>query len=168
MIELLTEVYFPGSRRPQLLPALVEGYYWVPLGWLDLSIYGPDGVQVGGAYARQDLVEVARRYGVYVLQGLAQERETLSDWIPVEGHCATRVVEGTDPDVISNRRAFIEKSARVCLDGEWISLHKGRGGSEDPETHGLYGFDPESRAAADRALVDLGYVLGSKISTPSV
>jgi hypothetical protein len=39
----------------------------------------------------------------------------LSDWIVVDEYCATRVIEGTDPDVVANRVAFIEKTPRVCV-----------------------------------------------------
>ena len=59
----------------------------------------------------------------------------LSGWIVVHDYCATRVLAGTDPEAVSNRR----------------------GGN--PEADGTYGFDSRSRAWCDQRLVALGYVV---------
>ena len=37
----------------------------------------------------------------------------LSNWIIVEGHAATRVIEGSDPNKVENRIAFIEERAKL-------------------------------------------------------
>lgn len=90
----------------------------------------------------------------------------LSPWIVVDGHCATRVVLGTDPNEVSNRRAFIEKSPRVLISEDaldssnWEYGPKGSGGSDGhiPENE-HYGFYPNSRKWCDEALVLMGAVL---------
>ena len=92
----------------------------------------------------------------------------LSTWIKIE-HCATRVIEGTDPAQAKNRFALIEKTPRVRLkyyqfglEGKgcvcigqhsdaWLIGKKGSGQ--------LYGDDPQSREWCDKMLVLLGYEL---------
>lgn len=86
----------------------------------------------------------------------------LSDWIVIDRYCATRVIKGTDPNNINNRVAFIEKSARVCVDkenDEWKYGYKGKGGSGDHEKQEQYGFDKRSREWCDKELIKLGYEL---------
>lgn len=69
-----------------------------------------------------------------------------------------RFVEGTNPDAIANRVAFIEKTARVRVSPfdpdfdhrNWRCGHKGGD---------MYGEDPDSRKWCDDELVKLGYVL---------
>lgn len=78
-VELEQRVFDADYKGFRWLPALVEGYYWVAYGSA-LTIYDPDSVRVTRAYERQDLVEVARRHGVYVLQGFRQDREGVSTW----------------------------------------------------------------------------------------
>lgn len=80
----------------------------------------------------------------------------LSPWIVVDGHCATRVLKGTDPEAIANRRAFIEKTPRILVDGTWVEGPKGSGGG-DPQRDGTYGFDSHSRAWCDFQLQLQGY-----------
>lgn len=82
----------------------------------------------------------------------------LSPWIVVEEFCATRVLEGTDPNDFQNRRAFIEKTPRVLISGEWVQGPKGGGGG-DPRRDETYGFAPRSRAWADQKLRELGAIL---------
>jgi hypothetical protein len=92
----------------------------------------------------------------------------LSAWMPVDGgHCCTRVIDGSDPELICNRVAFIEKTARVRIAPftdqnedwkNWQSGPKGRGGG-DPEQDETYGFDPSSREWCDSMLLALGYEL---------
>jgi hypothetical protein len=84
----------------------------------------------------------------------------LSPWIIVDGYCATRVIEGTDPSVVGNRVAFIEKTPRVCINGFWLGGPKGAGGAggEDPSKE-TYGFYPPSRKWADELLTAAGAVL---------
>jgi hypothetical protein len=85
---------------------------------------------------------------------------TLSPWIVIEGFCATRVIAGTDPAVVGNRVAFIEKTPRVCINGTWINGPKGAGGSDgqDPSKE-LYGFYPPSREWADKLLRSVGAII---------
>ena len=45
----------------------------------------------------------------------------LSPWIDVD-HCSTRVLLGTDPQLVGNRVAFIEKSPRVRLSKDKYAL----------------------------------------------
>jgi hypothetical protein len=88
----------------------------------------------------------------------------LSKWICIRDdyndHCAMRVMEGTDPSVVDNRVAFIEKTGRVLHNGEWVQLHKGDGGEgPDYEEQEIYGFDPVTREECDRYLRRFGAIL---------
>jgi hypothetical protein len=81
----------------------------------------------------------------------------LSDWIIIDEDCAARVLEGTDPEQVRNRVAFIEKSPRVRImpfteKDDHLNWAFGPKGSD-------YGHDEESRAWCDRNLTDLGYLL---------
>lgn len=75
----------------------------------------------------------------------------LSGWIN-EGHCSMRVIKGADPKVVSNRVAFIEKTARVMVDGTWVSDGVGCG-----QECGKY---KPSRKWCDDRLREFGYKLG--------
>ena len=83
----------------------------------------------------------------------------LSEWIVIDGYCGTRVLKGSDHNVVDNRIAFIEKTPRIFNGTEWIYGPKGSGGAytEDHEKLGQYGFDPESREWCDIELKKLGY-----------
>lgn len=88
----------------------------------------------------------------------------LSDWIVIDDYCATRVIKGSDPDIESNRIAFIEKTPRIRIANSddrkgWFYGHGGSGGSNGhiPENE-IYGFDPESRQWCDEHLKLLGYI----------
>jgi hypothetical protein len=94
----------------------------------------------------------------------------LSPWIVVDDYCATRVVEGTDSNIVATRVAFIEKTPRVRNapftnfdeeQGKWPQGPKGSGGpwDSDHEALGQYGFDQESRDWCDEELKKLGYIL---------
>jgi hypothetical protein len=100
-------------------------------------------------------------------------------WHVIEGYCAAVVKDGDSAEDVANRVAFIEKTARVRVDGPdvrvavapdtepyqssagtwWLSVHRGRGGGYDTqaerEAAGVYGFDPESRACIEAALAEL-------------
>lgn len=109
----------------------------------------------------------------------------LSPWIVIDKYCATRVILGTDPTVVKNRIAFIEKTPRIKLEKNkfaadnihiktseelkqitrtinntdfWIYGPKGSGGG-DAEKDKTYGFDENSRRWCDNLLVLLGYEL---------
>ena len=81
----------------------------------------------------------------------------LSKWIVIDGFCVTRVLQGTDPEAIENRRAFIEKTPRVFNGKEWVYGPKGTGGSGNAEEEQIYGFYPPSRAWCDEQLKTMGY-----------
>lgn len=82
-----------------------------------------------------------------------------------------RCLVGTDPKIVANRVAFIEKTPRVRIapwagslmeDGRnWRSGPKGVGGAggEDPKEQ-LYGHYPPSREWCDAELRAMGYTLG--------
>lgn len=103
--------------------------------------------------------------------GTFREPIRLSPWTVCEGHCAMRFVEGTDPNIVANRVAFIEKTARIRIypfehnpenDGlNWKYGVRGRACShdEDAERAQAYGLYPPSREWCDRELHRLGYVL---------
>lgn len=95
-----------------------------------------------------------------------------SPWIAVEDYCACRTFEGGDPNKISDRIAFIEKTPRVRIEEteepfdhyvdshKWKYVRKGSGGSGDAEAQGIYGFYPPSREWCDEELVKMGWILG--------
>ncbi len=88
----------------------------------------------------------------------------LSPWICIRDgssdHCVMRVIEGTDPSVVANRVAFIEKTGRVLHNDEWVYLRKGSGGpGPDYEYQQIYGFDFETREDCDAYLRRFGAIL---------
>lgn len=93
----------------------------------------------------------------------------VSDWIVVDGYCATKIVEGGDVNNIADRVAFIEKTPRVrsapfsdhnAEQGKWPQGPKGCGGADgsNPDNE-LYGFYPPSRKWCDAELIKMGYQL---------
>jgi len=97
----------------------------------------------------------------------------LSPWTVTDDYCAMRYVEGTDPEKVENRVAFIEKTPRIrtgaydhskCWSEDWVNWTQGPKGSGGPDGHipenELYGFYPPSREWCDEELVKLGYILG--------
>lgn len=101
---------------------------------------------------------------------LNSEGVELSEWIVVDGYCATRTLLGHENDDDPEYRyAFIEKTPRIRIAGyqdfwteqkSWFSGSKGCGGENGhiPENE-LYGFYPASRKWCDEILTKLGYVL---------
>lgn len=92
--------------------------------------------------------------------------QRLSGWIVVYDFCAMRIIEGSDPNDIANRVAFIEKTPRIRVnpfttDGDhknWRSGLKGIGCSAGEEkASGAYGYDIRSRIWCDMELIKLGY-----------
>lgn len=83
--------------------------------------------------------------------------QRLSSWIVVDEYCATRVLEGTDPSKVENRRAFIEKTPRVLDGGDPNDSKNWRQGPKGcaPE----YGAYKPSRAWCDKELKKMGYIL---------
>ena len=90
--------------------------------------------------------------------------------VPESPHAAMRCVLGTDPAVVANRVAFIEKTPRVRVapfsgtlltDGvNWKGGAKGAGGPDgDNPVNQLYGFYPPAREWCDRELQAMGYTL---------
>jgi len=91
----------------------------------------------------------------------------LSDWIIVDGYCATRIVKGTDVNHVKNRIAVIIKSGRIRVSPyvnyhydykNWQSVCGGSGGSNAKE-EGCYGYDLETRAKVDNKLKEMGYII---------
>lgn len=88
--------------------------------------------------------------------------KSLSPWIMVD-HCATRVVKGGNPLILTDRVCFIEKTPRVRVNCYGYCLDGGRGLDEDIWLYGpkgdgqLCGLDEKSRAWCDSMLVLLGW-----------
>ncbi|GAA4880177.1 hypothetical protein GCM10023310_70450 [Paenibacillus vulneris] len=95
------------------------------------------------------------------------EFKQLSDWIIVDGHCATRVKIGGNPDNVEERVAFIEKTPRVRINKNKYCVERkneigcsmldndawlyGEKGSTE------YGRDKSSRKWCDDMLALLGW-----------
>jgi hypothetical protein len=81
----------------------------------------------------------------------------VSEWLPVpDSECFMRVIEGTDPSVVANRVAFIEKTPRVRVkpwteEDDWKNWQQGPKGGLD------YGKDNNSRVWCNHRLPELGY-----------
>lgn len=80
----------------------------------------------------------------------------LSPWTvdPTAEHCAMRFIEGTDPDNVANRVAFIEKTPRVRFrvfteQADWTGWHSGWKGDD--------GHCVVARGWCDTHLQSLGY-----------
>lgn len=145
--------------------SIVEGSdLEIPIQWLRLLDYDTPEEAV------KEFNRLVQDTDNKACQAWGDQPKELSPWIVVEGHCTTRVIAGTDPDVVANRVAFIEKTPRVRIapysnelsflaDGvNWASGPKGSGGG-DPEVDKTYGFDPDSRQWCDEQLSLLGYTL---------
>jgi hypothetical protein len=85
----------------------------------------------------------------------------LTGWINEE-HCSMRCVAETDPSVLANRVAFIEKTPRVRVapfnkdcEYDWKNWKEGPKGTA-PE----YGRYQPSRDWCDQQLLEMGYILG--------
>lgn len=86
----------------------------------------------------------------------------LSPWIDID-HCAMRIIDGSDPEIIANRVAFIEKTPRVRIAPftDWATDYTNW--SPGPKGDGqLCGRDLKSRAWCDHQLILLGYTLPEK------
>jgi hypothetical protein len=76
---------------------------------------------------------------------------------PDGDYCSMRIIEGTDPEVVTNRVAFIEKTPRVralnSFDGndDWKNWHQGWKGDD--------GWDPVAQGWCDTHLVTMGYIV---------
>lgn len=82
----------------------------------------------------------------------------LSEWIIIFDFCATRAIKGTDPNLLENRIAFIEKSGRVRVkpftkEEDFKNWEYVCSGSSD------YGNDLETREKVDDKLIEIGYIL---------
>jgi hypothetical protein len=93
----------------------------------------------------------------------------VSDWIIIDGYCATRIIDGGDVKNVADRVAFIEKTPRVRIQSTTIGAEeprefnnweygpKGSGGCGNPKVNNLYGFYQPSRDWCDKRLKELGY-----------
>lgn len=83
----------------------------------------------------------------------------VSPWtvVPDADHCAMRYIEGTDPNVVANRVAFIEKTPRVRFQpftnhcDDYQGWHPGWKGDD--------GFCEVARGWCDTHLQSMGYVV---------
>ncbi len=89
-------------------------------------------------------------------------RIVLSTWLSLDNYSAMRVLIGTDPTVIANRRAFIEKTPQIFDSKEWVQGPKGSGGDPPFDRNEEYGFYPPSRQWCNEKLIAMGYVLTEK------
>lgn len=81
----------------------------------------------------------------------------VSPWTPVPGakYCSMRFIEGTNPRVVANRVAFVEKTPRIRFrkdDGFLDDCHNWHYGYK-----GDGGWDEDSQGWCDAQLVALGY-----------
>jgi hypothetical protein len=109
------------------------------------------------AYAQELLQRALSKVTDNPVYGVA-----LSPWIVVDGYCATRAVAGTDPSIVANRRAFIEKTPRVLIDPDadnWRNWSQGPKGDD--------GFDQDSRKWCDEVLLALGAILPDRQRDPA-
>ena len=81
----------------------------------------------------------------------------LSDWIVIDGYCATRVYKNSRPDVIMNRVAFIEKTPRIRV-AKYSEKDDQKNWYYGPRGTSDYGFDEESRNWCDLELRKRGYI----------
>lgn len=93
-------------------------------------------------------------------------------WMTLPGaeHCTMRCLANTDPAIIANRVAFIEKTPRVRIAPStdeqtdyryWTEGPKGPGGPDgEVPANELYGHHPRSQAWCDLQLKTMGYILG--------
>ena len=90
----------------------------------------------------------------------------VSNWIIIDGYCATRIIDGGDQDNIADRVAFIEKTPRVRTAPftdeikdylNWSCGPKGCGGNVADGD--VYGFYQPSRDWCDKKLIEMGYEL---------
>lgn len=96
------------------------------------------------------------------------EFKNLSDWIMIE-HCATRIVAGGDPNKVSDRVAFIEKTPRVRLSENKYAVEIKEAGNTfcsgangdawiyGPKGSSEYGHDERSRKWCDQMLQLTGW-----------
>jgi hypothetical protein len=149
-LKWLKETHLKGFKVPEFKSFVIHG-----------QESGPDRIDLFSATDPNYLDSpVATYVSVETDAGWTYARPTkLSKWIVVNEYCATRVIRGTNPEDVANRIAFIEKSPRVLLNGEWVYGPKGSGGSGDPEKEQNYGFYPRSREWADEELRKAGFDL---------
>lgn len=90
------------------------------------------------------------------------ERVFVSPWTEVpdtSGKCWMRFIEGTDPGVIANRVAFIERYARVRV-CEWTDYEDAKNWFFGPKE--VDGTSQRLRDWCDEHLVELGYSLSKE------
>jgi len=75
-------------------------------------------------------------------------------WYVVDDYCATLIKIGGNKDNVEDRVAFIEKTPRILVNGEWIYGPKGCGGSIEVEGECIYGFYPRSREWVVKTLLN--------------
>lgn len=128
-------------------------------------------IKAHGPITKTWVGSAAKRIYAECIELQSQSSKQLSDWIVVDDCCAMRIIKASDPAVIANRIAFIEKTPRIRIrpfskseyheQNNWRQGEKGMGGSDGniPE-NGLYGFYQPSRDWCDEQLLKMGYELG--------
>jgi len=128
------------------------------------------GCHCSGCKDRFECVEIARTdiKTNPPIEGITTEMKfkELSDWIVVDGHCATRILKGGDASNVKDRVAFIEKTPRVRVSENRYSVEceDGIGGEMQKRDAWIYGYKDsdygesvESREWCDKMLTLLGY-----------
>lgn len=91
-------------------------------------------------------------------------RRVLMQWHIIDECCACLVFENGDPAVVEDRVAFIEKTPRVLVNGEWIQGPKGEGGSFHEEGYSIYGFSKDSRKwCEDRIMENYVFIFDNEL-----
>lgn len=75
------------------------------------------------------------------------------NWHIIDGYCAALIKEGGDPNNVSDRIAFIEKTPRILIGGRWVSGPKGAGGNIEEDGETIYGFYQPSRDWVEEQII---------------
>lgn len=140
----------PGwhCTRLQLAPHLSKkNRVWCKVEIEDFTTFKRPKTQ-GGDWFIAERIRV-----VEILEGIP-----VSEWLD-EDHASMRVIAGSDPSIIANRVAFIEKTPRVRV-GPWEEFECGKNWFEGPKGCAPeYGKYQPSRDWCDEQLLQLGYVI---------
>lgn len=164
-----------------------SGVYMTILDLPETAAESIDSVEMMKAYAKQqarvyketvaetglelnDWMDVFLAYeNYYAYMHPAKNGPTrVSDWIVEDGYCALRALEGSDPEDVNNRIAFIEKTPRIRTkwtsdainhQSNWSEGPKGAGGNIEDDGETIYGFYPPSRAWCDAELTKSGFIV---------
>ncbi len=90
---------------------------------------------------------------------------TAGPWQTVDGYCAARVRVGGNPDKVTDRLAFIQKTPKVRIreHSEHYAVDDAWNWAEGQHFKGNDASDPEARAWCDRVLLEMGYDLKDNV-----